>query len=86
MAIGAIRALRESGRQVPEDVSVLGVDGLPIGDYLVPRLASVCQSVTTMAQRSVEILLGAVEDGERARHETVPFRIDRRESVRELAE
>lgn len=86
MAIGAIRALRESGRQVPEDVSVMGVDGLPIGDYLVPRLASVCQSVTSMAQRSVEILLGAVEDGKKARHETVPFRIDRRESVRELAE
>lgn len=86
MAIGAIRALRESGKQVPEDVSVMGVDGLPIGDYLVPRLASVCQSVTTMAQRSVEILLGAVEDGETAQHETVPFRIDRRESIRALTE
>ena len=86
MAIGAIRALRESGRQVPEDVSVMGVDGLPIGDYLVPQLSTVGQSVSSMARRSVEILLGAVEDGKKARHETVPFRIDRRESVRELAE
>ena len=84
MAIGAIRALRESGRRVPEDVSVMGMDGLPIGDYLVPQLTTVGQSVSAMARRSVEILLGAMEDGQKAQHETIPFRIQRRESVREL--
>lgn len=86
MAIGAIRALRESGRRVPEDVSVIGMDGLPIGEYLVPQLTTVGQSVSTMAQRSVEILLQAMEDGKKAQHETIPFRIYRRESVRELTD
>lgn len=86
MAIGAMRALRESGKRVPEDVSVMGMDGLPIGDYLVPQLTTVGQSVSSMAERSVEILLGAIEGGGKAQHETVPFRICRRESVRELAE
>ena len=86
MAIGAIRALRDSGRRVPEDVSVMGMDGLPIGDYLVPQLTTVGQSVSAMAQRSVEILLRAIEDSEKAQHETIPFRIYRRESVRELSE
>ena len=86
MAIGAIRALRECGKRVPEDVSVMGMDGLPIGDYLVPQLTTVCQSVSSMARRSVEILLGSIEDGERAQHETIPFRIYRRESVRKLQE
>lgn len=84
MAIGAIRALRESGRRVPEDVSVMGMDGLPIGDYLVPQLTTVGQSIPSMARRSVEILLGGIEDGQTAQHETIPFRIHRRESVREL--
>ena len=86
MAIGAIRALRDSGKRVPEDVSVIGMDGLPIGDYLVPQLTTVGQSVSSMARRGVEILLGAIEEGKPARHETIPFQIYRRESVRELAE
>ena len=84
MAIGAIRALRESGKRVPEDVSVMGVDGLPIGDYLVPQLSTVGQSVSAMAQRSVEILLGGIENGAAARHETIPFRIYHRESVQHI--
>ncbi len=84
MAIGAIRALREQGLRVPEDVSVMGVDGLPLGDYLVPQLATVCQDADQIARRSVEILLGAIESGGEARHERVPFSVKCRESVRPL--
>lgn len=82
MAIGAIRALREAGKQVPEDVSVMGMDGLPLGEYLVPQLSTISQSVHEMARRSVEILLGSMENGSKACHETVPFEVHRRESIR----
>lgn len=81
MAIGAIRALWEAGKRVPEDVSIMGLDGLVLGKYLVPQLSTVRQDFQTIAQRSVEILLDAVEDGVPARHETVPFEIQRRESI-----
>ncbi len=84
MAIGAIRALRERGLRVPEDVSVMGVDGLPLGDFLVPQLATVEQSVETIAGRSVKILLDGIESGTCAKHETVPFVLQCRESVRQL--
>lgn len=84
MAIGAIRALRDHGLQVPEDVSVVGFDGLPLGGYLVPQLSTVAQSVIPMAQRGVEILLDCLEKGGQARHETVPFTIWQRESTRRL--
>lgn len=86
MAIGAIRALMDSGKRVPEDVSVIGMDGLPIGEYLLPRLATVSQSVNAMAKRSVEILLGAIEDKMPARHERVSFQICWRESIRRLTQ
>lgn len=86
MAIGAIRALWESGLRVPEDVSVMGVDGLPLGDYLVPQLSTISQSVRPMALRSIEILLGAIEDGKPACHETVPFGVHCRESIRAVSE
>ena len=86
MAIGAIRALWEAGRRVPEDVSVMGLDGLHLGKYLVPQLSTIRQDFQTIARRSVEILLSAVEDGISARHETIPFEIQRRESIRAILE
>ena len=84
MAIGAIRALRDQGLRVPEDVSVMGLDGLPLGRYLVPQLATISQSVQQLANRSVAILLDALENGGPARHETVPFGIQKRESIRSI--
>lgn len=86
MAIGAIRALWENGKRVPEDVSVMGVDGLPLGMYLVPQLSTISQSVRQMAMRSVEILLDGIEDGKPACHETVPFGVCQRESIRDIRE
>ena len=85
IAIGAIRALRDAGLRVPEDVSVMGFDGLPLGDYLVPQLTTVDQSVEVLAERSVSILLECIEKNGESRHETVPYRICQRESTR-LAE
>ena len=82
MAIGAIRALRDHGLRVPEDVSVMGFDGLPLGDFLVPKLTTVNQSVQLLAQRSADILLDCIENGGKARHETVPYTICQRESTR----
>ena len=84
MAIGAIRALWEEGLRVPEDVSVMGVDGLPLGEFLVPQLATIRQSVKPMALRSVQLLLDAIEDGMKATYETVPFEVCKRESIRKI--
>ena len=84
MAIGAIRALWECGKRVPEDVSVMGVDGLPLGMYLVPQLSTISQSVGKIAMRSVEILLDAIETGAPAIHETVPFAVHKRESIQQI--
>ena len=86
MAIGAIRALRENGLRVPEDVSVMGLDGLPLGAYLVPQLSNISQSVGKMAMRSVQILLDGIEGGKKATHETVPFGVQKRESIRAITE
>lgn len=81
MAVGAIRALADQGRQVPEDVSVLGVDGLSLGAYLVPRLATLRQDVEALARRGVQILLDCIENKQPASHETVPFTLRQGESM-----
>ena len=84
MAIGAVRALWEAGKKVPEDVSIIGLDGLALGKYLVPQLSTVQQDFRTIVLRSVEILLAAIEYGTPATHETVPFQVQCRESIRSL--
>ena len=43
MAVGAMRALTDAGLRVPQDISVLGFDGIELGQYAVPRLATVSQ-------------------------------------------
>ena len=86
MAIGAVRALADHGVRVPEDVSVMGYDGLPLGLYLTPRLSTVEQSVQVLATRAVELLLHCVEEKVDARHERAEFTIHLRESTRNLSE
>jgi len=84
MALGAIRALRDAGKQVPEDISVIGFDGLDLGEYTVPRLATVAQSVSLLTEESMNLLLGSIEDGTAAEHRTVPVDLVMKESVRKL--
>lgn len=86
MAIGAIRALHNNGLRVPEDVSVMGFDGLPLGSYLVPQLSTVVQSRQQMALRSVEILIQQMENGGEPVHESVPYTLYQRESTRRIGD
>lgn len=71
LAIGAIRALIERGRRVPEDVSVIGYDDTPLAATYVPPLTSVHQSFTdagVLLARKIRALI----DGESAESETLP--------------
>ena len=84
MAMGAIRALQDAGKRVPQDVSVVGFDGLLIGEYTVPRLTTICQAVEELAERSVKLLLESMEGRCNARYDTVPVTLSRKESVRDI--
>ena len=84
MALGAIRALTDAGKRVPQDISVMGFDGLPIGSFTVPRLSTVAQSVEQLAQEGLNLLLQGIEEGAPASHKTVPVSLQLRESVRKL--
>ena len=81
MAIGAIRALRDRGLRVPEDVSVMGFDGLAIGQFSVPRLTTVKQDTGLIAQRGADILLERMERTLPPVWETAPFQLLEGESV-----
>lgn len=57
MACGAIKALKQAGRKVPEDVSVVGFDGLPIGEVVSPALTTVVVDREKMGRLAVKRLL-----------------------------
>lgn len=81
-ALGVIRALYDLGKRVPEDVSVMGVDGIEIGRYAAPRLSTIVQPVEEIARQSVRVLLDMMENGAPPRHVTVEAELALRESVR----
>ena len=84
LAVGAIRAARDRGLRVPEDVSVVGFDGIELGSYLTPSLATIRQDRERIADRSVELLLSQIENRVSPEHELVPFQIISGESARKL--
>ena len=61
MALGALRALREAGLRVPEDVSVVGFDDIPEAAYFDPPLTTVRQDFDALARESVEYLVSLIE-------------------------
>ena len=80
-AMGAVRTLTDRGLRVPQDISVIGFDGLPLGEYMVPRLTTVDQPGPAMARRGAMILLDAIENDAPAKHESLPFTLLYREST-----
>lgn len=81
IAIGAIRAFHDMGLSVPEDISVIGFDGITISKYSVPRLATIQQDIQMLARRGVDDLLMRVSYECPAVHEKVPYQFINGESV-----
>lgn len=84
MAIGTIRALKDLGKRVPEDISVVGYDGISIARYSIPRLTTICQDTRRLAEQGVDVLLRNIEQGSSPFHGVVPFRLVDGESVAEI--
>ena len=63
-AIGAIRALKDAGLRVPEDVSVVGFDDIQSAAYSTPSLTTVRQPLSEMGQRGAQILLERIANRE----------------------
>lgn len=61
MAIGALHALRENGRCIPEDVSVVGFDDIPEAAYLWPPLTTVRQDFDQLGRSGVESLMQRIQ-------------------------
>ena len=57
MAVGALRALREAGRRVPDDVAVVGFDDSPLSRVTDPPLSTVRQPTDEMGRQMADLLM-----------------------------
>jgi DNA-binding LacI/PurR family transcriptional regulator len=64
MALGLFRAFAEHGVRVPGDVSVVGFDDIEGADFFYPPLTTIRQDFAALAQRSIELLLCALDGKE----------------------
>jgi DNA-binding LacI/PurR family transcriptional regulator len=84
LALGALRAVQEAGLRVPEDVAIVGFDGIEECAYARPSLTTIDPGVVEIAETALSFLAERIEDpvaAGPARLHRSPFRLVRRGST-----
>ena len=66
MAFGAMQALREAGKRLPEQVSVTGIGDNWAGDHIVPRLTTAHFYYRTCGETAARLLIERIQDRDRS--------------------
>jgi DNA-binding LacI/PurR family transcriptional regulator len=84
-AIGALRALQERGRRVPDDVAITGWDNTMMTSVTFPSITTIAPDMTALASRALTMLRERIEGlDSMGRHELVGFELVKRESAPEV--
>jgi LacI family transcriptional regulator, repressor for deo operon, udp, cdd, tsx, nupC, and nupG len=75
LALALLDALRSTQIRVPEDVAIVGFDGIPAAHQVRPRLTTVDVPSVELGRRAVEMLMAAARDGSPPRSEVLPVRL-----------
>lgn len=62
LALGAMRALQESGYRIPQDVAIIGFDNLELGRFSYPSLSSIDQHTQGIVTMATELLLRQIRE------------------------
>lgn len=84
IALAVINLMQRRGIQVPQDVSVMGFDDLPISNMLLPRLSTMHVQRKTMGKLAVRTLLRESDTEESAISISLPCKLVERDSVAKL--
>lgn len=84
MAIGASKAILESGKRIPQDYSVVGFDGLDITYYYNPSITTIRQPVDDMARETTKILFDLINNKTKNQHKVFKGELIVRESTSKL--
>ena len=80
-AIGAMKAAKEIGRSIPQDLSVIGIDDIETCQYTKPMLTTIHIPMENLGTMTAKILIDRIETGKRIPMKVeLPFRLIRRDS------
>lgn len=82
MAIGALKAIEEHGLKVPEDISLMGFDGIDIIDYINPKIGTVYQPLFEYGAEAAKILISQIEDGRASTDLILGYTIKENDTIR----
>lgn len=63
-AIGALKACEKLGKKVPEEIQIVGFDGIQLGNYVTPSLTTVAQNIYKLGEMAAELLIQQIEGKE----------------------
>lgn len=82
MAFGIIEGLKNIGKNVPDDVSVIGFDGLFITELSNPKLTTIKQDIREKGQKAVELILKVVQDNNYREEVVLEVNLVKKKSVK----
>lgn len=68
LAIGASRAILESGRKIPDDISVAGFDGIDTVRFYNPSITTIRQPIEEIAKESIHVLFDLIKKSKKYQH------------------
>lgn len=84
MAIGASRQLTDMGYKIPDDISIIGFDGISLADFYCPRLTTIRQLSDPLVDEGLRILLDSIENNAQPVNKFIPFEFVQGESVKHI--
>jgi LacI family transcriptional regulator len=82
LAISAVRAAADLGLRVPDDLSLVGYDDIPMANYLMPRLTTVTKDALFLGKKAFEMVLARIQNPDLPRQQFhSPARLILREST-----
>ena len=84
MAVGAAKAILDSGLKIPEDVSIVGFDGMNESEFYNPSITTVKQPEKLMAEMSINLLMSLIKGETENKHVLLETKLIERDSCFDL--
>lgn len=82
MAVGAVKAITRLGIKIPDQLKIIGFDGIELGTAITPELTTMQQPIIQLGKKSSELLLDYIEGNQIGkRHYVFPAKLIERDST-----
>lgn len=81
-AVSVYKVLQKRGYRVPDDIQIIGFDGVKFGRFLTPELTTVAQPIKEMGKCAVQMILGTVKELSRDREMKFPVMLIKGETTK----